>query len=102
MLHYLPAPAATLDALGHLLAHVGSLLFENIARRAPPFPWPSFEWLVRCLDRGHARAYTLAEARELCGQAGLHVATERAFAVDWLWHAWVVSFEGGGDERAHA
>ena len=26
----------------------------------------------------------------ICQQAGLHVASENVFTVDWLWHGWVV------------
>jgi len=36
------------------------------------------------------RAYTLAEAKALCQQAGLLVVREKMFKVDWLWHGWVL------------
>jgi SAM-dependent methyltransferase len=90
LLHYLSDPVATLQELARLLAPGGQLVVEDFARRAPPFPWRLFEWLVRRLDRDHVRAYTLAEARALCARAMLLVATERAFVVDWLWHAWAL------------
>lgn len=89
-LHYLSDPVATLAELGQLLAPGGQLVVEDYARREPPFPWTAFTWLVRRVDPGHVRAYTLAEAKSLCRQAGLLVVYERSFAVDWLWHGWAL------------
>ena len=89
-LHYLADPVAALAGLGRLLAPGGQLVVEDYARRRPPFPWPAFEWLVRRVDPGHIRAYTLEEARSLCTQAGLQVVAERAFVVDWLLHGWAL------------
>ncbi|MFI5271752.1 MAG: class I SAM-dependent methyltransferase [Ktedonobacterales bacterium] len=87
-LHYFPDPVATLAGLAELLASGGQLVLVDFARRAPPFPWPLFEWLVRRFDAGHLRAYTLAQARELCQSAGLRVEAERTFTINWLWHGW--------------
>jgi SAM-dependent methyltransferase len=56
----------------------------------PRFFWAAFEWLLRSIERTNVRAYNLAEAQALCQQAGLHVASEHVFTVDWLWHGWVV------------
>ncbi len=86
VLHDLTGPVAVLAGLGRLLAPGGQLVVEDYARREPPFPWFVVEWLARRIEEGHVRAYTLAEARSLCVQAGLHVACGRAFKVDWLWH----------------
>jgi ubiquinone/menaquinone biosynthesis C-methylase UbiE len=95
-LHYLPDPVAALAGMGRLLAPGGQLIVEDYARRESPFPWAAFEWLVRRVDPGHVRAYTLAEARALCGRAGLCVVREQAFVVDWLWHGWALGVEGAG------
>ncbi len=93
-LHYLADPVATLAGLRRLLAPGGQLIVEDFARRGPPFPWPAFEWLIRRIDRGHVHAYSLDEAHSLCARAGLLVLDQRAFVVDRLWHAWVVSTQG--------
>lgn len=90
LLHYLPEPAATLAGLRRLLAPDGQLVLEDFVRRRAPFPWPAFEWLVRRLDAGHVRAYTLAEARTLCARAGLRIVGEPEFVVDWLWRGWAL------------
>ncbi len=100
-LHDLPDPVATLTGLRQLLAPGGQMILEDFARREPPFPWAVFEWLLQRIEGGHVHAYTLAEARSLCTQAGLSVICEQAFVVDWLWHGWavrtsVVSSEGPG------
>ncbi len=87
-LHYFSSPAAALTCLGQLLAQDGQLVVEDFARRGPPFPWRAFEWLLRTVDASHVRAYTLAEARALCQEAGLQIAGARTFPVDWLWQGW--------------
>jgi len=89
-LHYLLDPVATLSGLRLLLSPGGQLVVEDFARRVTPFPWASFEWLIRRIDTRHVRAYTLAEAQSLCVQAGLRVVCEKAFPIDWLWHGWVL------------
>lgn len=70
-LHYFRDPVAVLRGLAQLLAPDGQLVLVDYARRSAPFPWPLFAWLVRHLDPGHVRAYTLEEVRELCQRAGL-------------------------------
>ncbi len=94
VLHYLPQPEATLAALRQLLAPEGQLIIEDYARRSSPFPWPMFEWLIRCLDAQHVRAYILSEARALTLRAGLQITAEHAFSVTWLWHGWVIRAHG--------
>jgi ubiquinone/menaquinone biosynthesis C-methylase UbiE len=89
-LHDLPEPAGMLAGLKRLLAPGGQLLVEDFTRREPLFLWAAFEWLLRHIERSRVRAYSLAEAQALCQQAGLHVASEKVFKVDWLWHGWVV------------
>jgi ubiquinone/menaquinone biosynthesis C-methylase UbiE len=89
-LHDMPEPAGMLAALKRLLATGGQLVVEDFARREPLFLWAAFEWLLRRIEGSSVRAYSLAEAQALCQQAGLHVAGEKVFKVDWLWHGWVV------------
>ena len=89
-LHDLANPVATLSGLGRLLAPGGQLVLEDFARRKPSFAWTVFEWFERRIEGGHGRAYTLAEVRSLCVQAGLRVACEQAFTVNWLWHGWAL------------
>lgn len=89
-LHNLPESLAVLRGLRRLLAPNGQLVIEDYARREPPFPWVIIEWLAKHIEGGHVHAYTLAEARALCLQAGLRVLNEKAFVVNWLWHGWVV------------
>jgi len=90
VLHDLPEPLAVLKGLRRLLAPNGQLVIEDYARREPPFPWVVIEWLEKHIEGGRGRTYTLAEARALCPQAGLHVHDEKAFVVNWLWHGWVL------------
>ena len=89
-LHDMPEPAGMLAELKRLLAPGGQLVVEDFAPREPRFFWAAFEWLLRSFERNNVRAYTLAEARVLCQQAGLHVASGHVFTVGWLWHGWVV------------
>ena len=65
-------------------------MVEDFARREPFFLWSAFEWLLQGIEGNSVHAYTLAEARALCQQAGLHVASGKEFTVDWLWQGWVV------------
>ena len=65
-LHYFREPEKTLAGLGHLLAQDGQLVVEDFARRGPPFPWSLFERLMKRIDPGYVRAFTLTEARGLC------------------------------------
>jgi ubiquinone/menaquinone biosynthesis C-methylase UbiE len=89
-LHDMPEPAGMLAGLKRLLVPGGQLVVEDFAPREPRFFWAAFEWLLRRIERNNVRTYTLFEARALCQQAGLHVASENVFTVDWLWHGWVV------------
>ncbi len=89
-LHDIADPVATLSGLGRLLAQGGQLVLEDFARRKPSFAWTIFEWLEQRIEGGHGRAYTLAEVRSLCTQAGLRVACEEAFTVNFLWHGWAL------------
>ena len=90
VLHYLPQPETALTTLRQLLAPEGQLILEDYARWNLPFPWPVFEWVIRCLDAQHVHAYTLSEAHALALQAGLQITSERAFRMTWLWHGWVI------------
>jgi ubiquinone/menaquinone biosynthesis C-methylase UbiE len=89
-LHDMPDPVATLAGLRRLLAPGGQLVVEDFGRRKPVFLWAAFEWLLRRIEGSPVHVYTLAEAQALCKQAGLYVACEKVFTVDWLWHGWVV------------
>lgn len=89
-LHDMPEPAGVLAELKRLLAPGGQLVVEDFAPREPRFFWAAFEWLLQRIEGRSVRAYTLSEAHALCQQAGLHVANEKVFKVDWLWHGWVV------------
>ncbi len=89
-LHDIPEPAGMLAGLKRLLAPGGQLVVEDFAPREPRFFWAAFEWLLQRIEGSSVNAYTLAEAHALCQQAGLHVASENVFTVDWLWHGWVL------------
>ena len=89
-LHYLPDPVGALAGLRALLAPGGQLVVEDYARRAAPFPWAPFEWLIRRVDSGHVRAYTCAEAGAFVASAGFAIAASETFAVDWLWQGWAL------------
>jgi ubiquinone/menaquinone biosynthesis C-methylase UbiE len=90
-LHDMPDPVATLAGLGGLLTPGGQIVVEDFAPREPRFFWAVFEWLLRRIERNRVHAYTLAQARSLCEQAGLHVANGKEFTVGWLWQGWAVS-----------
>jgi ubiquinone/menaquinone biosynthesis C-methylase UbiE len=89
-LHDLLDAEAALSGLRRLLVPGGQLVVEDFARRGSPFPWAVFEWLLRRIERHRVRAYTLGEAQSLCKRAGLHVASGKAFTIDWFWRGWVV------------
>jgi ubiquinone/menaquinone biosynthesis C-methylase UbiE len=89
-LHYLSDPVATLQGLGNLLAPAGQLVLEDYWERELPLFRSLFRWLVRRVDPRHVRTYSLEEARSLCEQAGLAIACEKTFDIDWLCKGWVL------------
>jgi ubiquinone/menaquinone biosynthesis C-methylase UbiE len=90
-LHDMPEAVALLARLGKLLAPGGQLVVEDFAPRQPHLFWAAFEWFLQQIEGNKVHAYTLKEALSLCEQAGLHVAREKGFSIDWLWHGWVLS-----------
>jgi ubiquinone/menaquinone biosynthesis C-methylase UbiE len=90
-LHDMPEPAALLAVLRKLLVPGGQLVLEDFAPRQPRLIWAAFEWFLQQIEGNKVHAYTLKEALSLCEQAGLHVASEKEFIIDWLWHGWVLS-----------
>ncbi len=88
--HYFKDPVAILAGLAQLLNPQGRFVIEDYARRSFPFPWPIFEWLIKRIDPQHIRAYTLAEAQNLCQAAGLQVTQTKKFPIDLLWHGWTI------------
>ncbi len=99
-LHDLPEPVATLAGLRNLLAPGGQLVVEDFAQREPLFLWAAFEWLLRRLEKNRVQAYTLSEARSMCAQAGLYVAQEKAFTIDWFWRGWVLRAYRASDKSS--
>ena len=90
-LHDMPEAAALLAGMAKLLAPGGQLVVEDFAPRQPHLFWAAFEWFLQQIEGNKVHAYTLKEAFSLCEQAGLHVAREKGFSIDWLWHGWVLS-----------
>ena len=90
-LHDMLEAVTLLARLGKLLAPGGQLVVEDFAPRQPRLFWAAFEWFLQQIEGNNVCAYTLKEARSLCEQAGLHVAGENGFIIDWLWHGWVLS-----------
>lgn len=101
-LHDLSDAEAALSGLGRLLVPRGQLVVEDFARRAPPFPWAAFEWLLRRIERNPVHAYTLDEAQSLCERVGLQVASGKAFTIDWFWRGWVVRASRASPEATPA
>ena len=89
-LHAMPAPLGALLEWKRLLAPGGHIVLEDIARREPPFPWRPFEWLVRRVVGESVHIFALAEAKSLCLEAGLRIASEKVFSIDWLLHGWAL------------
>jgi ubiquinone/menaquinone biosynthesis C-methylase UbiE len=89
-LHDIPEAVVLLAGLGKLLAPGGQLVVEDFSPRQPRLFWAAFEWFLQQIEENKVHAYTLKEALSLCEQAGLHVAREKGFIIDWLWHGWVV------------
>ena len=90
-LHDIPEVEALLSGLRKLLAPGGQLVVEDFAPRQPRLIWAAFEWFLQQIEGNKVHAYTLKEALSLCEQAGLHVACEKGFIIDWLWQGWVLS-----------
>jgi ubiquinone/menaquinone biosynthesis C-methylase UbiE len=90
-LHDMPQAVVLLAGLGKLLAPGGQLVVEDFSPRHPRLFWAAFEWFLQRIEGNEVHAYTLKEAFSLCEQAGLRVAREKEFVVDWLWHGWVLS-----------
>jgi ubiquinone/menaquinone biosynthesis C-methylase UbiE len=90
-LHDIPEAVTLLTQLGKLLAPGGQLVVEDFAPRQPRLFWTAFEWFMQQIEGNTVHAYTLKEAHSLCKQAGLHVAREKEFVIDWLWHGWILN-----------
>jgi len=90
-LHDMPEVMALLAGLGKLLAPGGQLVVEDFAPREPRLFWEAFEWFLQRIEGNNVHAYTLKEVLSICERAGLHVAREKGFTIDWLWHGWVLS-----------
>lgn len=88
--HYFEDPIAVLHGLLTLLTLQGSLVVEDYSRRAFPFPWRMFEWLIRRVDPQHVRAYTLSEACTLGQRAGCRIVLAKKFAINLLWQGWIM------------
>ncbi len=65
-LHYFPQPASMVAGFKRWLAAEDQLVLEDFARREAPFPWRTFEWLLRQADPDHVQAYSLGSAQALC------------------------------------
>jgi SAM-dependent methyltransferase len=94
-LHAIPDALGALTAWRRLLRPAGHIAMEDFARREPPFPWTPFEWLVRRVVGESVHVLTLPEVKALCLEAGLEVAAERAFSIDWLLHGWALRATDG-------
>jgi ubiquinone/menaquinone biosynthesis C-methylase UbiE len=99
-LHAIPSPLAALSEWKRLLTPAGHIVVEDFARREPPFPWAAFEWLVRRVVGESAHVLTLPEVKALCLAAGLQVAAEKAFSIDWLLRGWVLRATQGRETPA--
>jgi len=89
-LHYMANPAGVIVELRRLQAPEGQMVVEDYARHGPPFLWALFEQLLRRIEKGQVRAFTLSEAESLFTQAGLSVVREQTFALDLVCHGWVL------------
>jgi SAM-dependent methyltransferase len=90
-LHDMSEAVALLAGLGKLLAPGGQLVVEDFSPRQPRLFWAALEWFLQRIEGNRVHAYTLAEAHDLCHEAGLHIDSEKGFIIDWLWHGWVLS-----------
>jgi ubiquinone/menaquinone biosynthesis C-methylase UbiE len=89
-LHAIPDALGALTEWRRLLRPAGHIAVEDFARREPPFPWTPFEWLVRRVVGESVHILTLPEVKALCLEAGLQVAAEKAFSIDWLLRGWAL------------
>ena len=89
-LHAIPDALGALTEWRRLLRPAGHIAMEDFARREPPFPWTPFEWLVRRVVGESVHVLTLPEVKALCLEAGLEVAAEKSFSIDWLLHGWAL------------
>jgi ubiquinone/menaquinone biosynthesis C-methylase UbiE len=89
-LHAIPDALGALTDWKRLLRPAGHIAVEDFARREPPFPWTPFEWLVRRVVGESVHILTLPEVKALCLEAGLQVAAEKAFSIDWLLRGWAL------------
>jgi ubiquinone/menaquinone biosynthesis C-methylase UbiE len=89
-LHAIPDALSALTEWRRLLRPSGHIALEDLARREPPFPWMPFEWLVRQVVGESVHVLTLPEVKALCVEAGLQVAAEKAFSIDWLLRGWAL------------
>jgi hypothetical protein len=85
---------ALLTGLAKLLTPGGQLVIEDFSPRRPRLFWAAFEWFIQQIEGNSVHAYTVNEAFSLCKHAGLYVAREKEFIIDWLWHGWVLSVYG--------
>ncbi len=95
VLHDLAHPLKFLESLRALLAPGGQLVIEDFAPRHPIVLWRAFERLLGWVEKVPVHALTLHEVQSLCEAAGLRVAVQKTFAIDWFWHGWVLHYALG-------
>ena len=98
-LHDIEQPENLLRALSQLLTTNGQLVVEDYARRTSPFPWNLFERLIKRVEPEYVRAYTLIEAQQFFKNIGFSVLYNDTFAVDPVFHSWVVQATSGTNLR---
>src|SRR5579875_3216790 len=90
-LHDLADPATFLADLMRLLVPGGWLAIEDYARRPSSLAWRLVEWLALRIDGSQGQPLTLAEAEQLCNQAGIYIVRSRAFVIDRIFHGWAIA-----------
>lgn len=89
-LHDIGDPVMFFAQLRALLAPAGQLVVEDFAPRHPRVLWAAFERLLRQIETAPVHALTLEGAHTSCESAGLRVAVQKPFAIDWFWHGWAL------------
>lgn len=86
--HYFNDPEAELNRLRQALKRTGTMVLLDCSKNGILAKY--FEWLIKAVDHGHQKAYTLDEARKIAQAAGYNVLAAEEFQVDTLWKGWIM------------
>lgn len=86
--HYFNDPEAELKRLKQTLKRAGTMVLLDYSKNGVLAKY--FEWVIKLVDQGHHKAYTVEEAKKIAQGADYKVLESDEFQVDALWKGWIM------------